>query len=376
MNKEELIANIRSSLSEFRNDALNSGLLSSTDVTAKELSVRNAGHQNTTIFPFNRKKHMKFERLEDENIIISPYYDNTRAIVGRNMDYMNTEELFGLNKTVRSDWCSALTCDFEESVVYLDNIEAYGTLWRLVKAKSINSQAGTSADMGSVQTAMLSSSGSQLLSAAYEHQSKYHLQSCEVGATCLYLTRDLEVSPRILDAAEFVFNPLPIPIPIPVPSAATDGSGKGSSSTSTGPNKNNVGDNNVFGCLCQIKLFNPVGKPGSPVKVKARGEASPDDLYLVSDKLSGVALITMAEFDILERENREGVMADSQGSGGSDRTAGGGRDTEDSRAAVENSLQSTLYWDIFPEDTSTLKTDTLPEFFNMTSEAELQSIFL
>jgi hypothetical protein len=378
MDKEELIENIRSSLNSFRKEALGAGLVSSSDITGdKEMNVRSAGHQNSSIFPFNRKKHMKFERLEDENVILSPYYDNTNNLFGSlSMDEMDTLQLFGLDKTIRTDWCSALACDYEEAVVYLDSIEAHGTLWRLVKVKSTNSHSGASKD-GAIQSVVLSSSGSgQLLSAAFEQQTRYHLQSCEIGEACMYITRELEVTPRVLDAAEFIFIPLPVPVGDPT-SASTGGAGTGRGSTGGAPtsSKNNVEDNNVFGCLCQIKLFNPATRTSSPTKgtkSRGKGEASPEDLFLISDKLSGVALVTMAEFEALERENKEGVLSDSQGS----RDDAVGVAGPASAAAVANSLQSTMFWDIFPEDTSTLKADAVPNFFHAASEVELQSIFL
>lgn len=394
MNEEEYIDKFRNTLSAFRTEALSAGLIDSTVVTEEnELSLRNSGHQSTTIFPFNRKKHMKFERLEDENIIISPYYDCTRAILGKEVDEMNSYETYVLHNTIRSDWSSALTCDYQERVVYLDNIEAHGTLWRLVKVKSQNIVQGLheGSDGAQITTSMLSSSSSSsnLMSMmTYEHQSKYHLQSCEIGETCMYLTRELEITPHILDAAELVFVPLAAPSSISAGAANSNGtSGKGAKHTATAAsispsNKNNVEDNNVFGCLCKIKLFNPntVSKVSSPNKShssgKGRGKGenqeSPDDLYLVSDKLSGLALITAAEFEQLEKENRKGMMSDSP----RDNENGGGAIGGAFTAVAENTLQSTIYWDIFPEDISTLKAETLPNCFTAVSEAELQNIFL
>ncbi len=87
-------------------------------------------------------------------------------------------------------------------------------------------------------------------------------------------------------------------------------------------------------------------------------------MYLVCDKSSGVALITLHEFALLQAENRAANE-------GADTAAGTGAGTE---AVMEGSLQSTLYWDLFPEDVSTLRADALPGVFS--SDKALDGVFL
>ncbi len=238
MNKVKLIDNIHSSLNALKVDSLKSALLATSGASADKATLPNS--QNSTIFPFNRKKNMKFERLEDENIIISPYFDCISDILPAGTKDLSSVELFNFKQPVRTDWCCALACDFEEKTVIMDAIEAFGSLWRLVKVKSAATHSTSNAlalEKGKVQTVSINSVGNQLHSASFEHVHKFHLQCCEIGAAALFLTRDLGMSARLDEAAEFVF----------VPVLTGSGGGTSAAAGGGGAGRNNVADNNVFG---------------------------------------------------------------------------------------------------------------------------------
>ena len=181
----------------------------------------------------------------------------------------------------------------------------------------------------------------------------------------MYLTESLGLTADVLDAANWILTP------------------QGSNIIQN--NKVNVQDNNIFGNLVSIKLYQPPstkqsnvssspshlasGKYGSSSSGIATGGAqqATDDMYLVCDKEEegGVKLMSLADFTTLNQSalSSAGVIPQASQS----------QFPLPSSESTTASMSTTLCWDIFPEDVTHLKPDFVPDF--LCHDDVLNSVF-
>ena len=129
-----------------------------------------------------------------------------------------------------------------------------------------------------------------------------------MGEDPLYLTADLQLTEEVQHAAEFILM------------------SKNNSMIQN--NSVQLSDNNIFGCLVCIKLVQS-GNTNSNSKYH------PPELYISTHKTNGIALVTIEEFG-----------------------------TQLSNNSIQYTADSTILWDIFPDDVSQLKHDFIPEFLD------------
>ena len=82
-------------------------------------------------FPFRNRNNssvMKLERLVEHDLIIAPYFKAPYQL--------KTEANSGLDATISShEWPTALVGVQSEKSVCIDNMESFGSLWRLIRPK-------------------------------------------------------------------------------------------------------------------------------------------------------------------------------------------------------------------------------------------------
>ena len=109
-----------------------------------------SSNNNTIVYPFSRKKNIKFESLIEENLIISPYY-NANIIVEYDNDgnkKTNNNQVLP-HPNITCDWPTALVSNYEYKSVMVDSLESYGSVWRIVKSKRHNSSSSSNTNVSS-----------------------------------------------------------------------------------------------------------------------------------------------------------------------------------------------------------------------------------
>ena len=161
---------VTSRLAGYKTEAFESlGIVNNT-ITVSTSGNNNVNRNATVVFPFNRKRNMKFEALLDDNVIISPYYSSNIKIEHQSTSNSNKSSYVMPYPTVSCEWPTALICNYDTKTVTIDSLESYGSLWRLVKCKVQHGSGSSNANSNST--------ANPLQSFDINNSYRFHFQCC------------------------------------------------------------------------------------------------------------------------------------------------------------------------------------------------------
>ena len=163
---------VRQNLSGIKKDAFESLGVFNNGIDVVPAPGTKSG--NNIVFPFSRKKNIKFESLIEENLIISPYFNcNTKVDIDQNGKQITSTAKVVPHPTISCEWPVALVSNYEYQNVLVDSLESYGSVWRIMKSKSNTS--------GSI------SASGNYNSYDATNTAKYIFQCCVSIVCCLFL---------------------------------------------------------------------------------------------------------------------------------------------------------------------------------------------